>query len=386
MPSDFPVVAIVSAYNEADIIEQVVRGLIDQGIDVYILDDGSTDCTVAVVEQFLGCGVVGIERLTETAGTEPGPFDWERILLRKAQLAAELDARWFIHHDADEFRESPWPHLSVNDAIRRVDALGFNAIDFTSLDFWPVHDTFSAGDDVREAFPFYSQTSHDRVQIRCWKRTDVPVDLASSGGHDVRFPGRKVFPVRFILRHYPIRGQAHGERKVFQERRNRFLEGERARGWHVQYDQLHEGGSFIRDPSTLTRYDPDLVRIALALRHRDVEALEESLVEIRSASVMRLRELEACQGELARARVELGARTGEIAALRDHLHKVATELARAHAETAGLRGALDNRAEEISFLRSAVAEGARRLDEFHRSLSWRWTSPARAIYRTLRRR
>ena len=50
MSSDFSVVAIIAAYNEADIIEHVVRDLIDQGIHVYFLDDGSTDRTVAAIE------------------------------------------------------------------------------------------------------------------------------------------------------------------------------------------------------------------------------------------------------------------------------------------------------------------------------------------------
>ena len=39
-----------------------------------------------------------------------------------------------------------------------------------------------------------------------------------------RFPGRKVFPIQFLLRHYPIRSQRHGETKVFTERKPRFLE------------------------------------------------------------------------------------------------------------------------------------------------------------------
>src|SRR5580765_4919831 len=151
MSSDFSVVAIIAAYNEADIIEHVVSDLIDQGIHVYFMDDGSTDRTMAIVEQYLGRGVIGIEpRPDRGRNAAPPAFEWERILRRKTQLATELDATWFIHHDADEFRESPWPHLSMKDAIRQVDALGFNAIDFASLDFWPVHNTFNAGDDVRD--------------------------------------------------------------------------------------------------------------------------------------------------------------------------------------------------------------------------------------------
>ena len=432
MSSDFSVVAIIAAYNEADIIQHVVRDLIDQGVHVYFLDDGSTDRTSAAVEAYLGRGVLGIEHLSgAVAGSKPAGFEWERILLRKTQLARELDADWFIHHDADEFRESPWSHLSLRDAIRRVDALGFNAIDFAGLDFWPTHDRFRAGHDVRDAFTSYAEPApYDRLQIRCWKKTDG-LDLASTAGHEARFSGRKVFPVRFILRHYAIRGQAQGERKVFQERR--FSEQERARGWHVQYDQVHEGESFIRDPSTLTPYDPDAVRIALTLRHRGVEALEEALGNARSAVDTHRRELEERgeeiklgRQELARSQADLAARSAEAGALRHDVEQRAIALAdtRAELETqrcllsaradevAGLGAALKQRATEISALRTAldqrtaeiaklgealdqraaeirrwrasVEDGARRLDAFERSWSWRWTAPARAAYRVLK--
>src|SRR6185503_9100294 len=95
----------------------------------------------------------------------------------------------------------------------------------------------------------------DKLQVKAWRKT-AEVDLVSTGGHEARFPGRRVFPLRFLLRHYPIRGQAHGERKVFTERRPRFSAEERARGWHVQYDGVEEGASFLREPSSLTPYDP----------------------------------------------------------------------------------------------------------------------------------
>ncbi len=421
MSSDFSVVAIIAARNEADVIEHVVADLIDQGIRVYFLDDSSTDGTAAIVGRHLGHGVVGIERLSDTIkDTVPAAFEWERILLRKAQLAAELDADWLIHHDADEFRESPWPHLSLRDAIRRVDALGFNAIDFTSLDFWPVDDRFRAGDDVRKALTFYSvRAPYDCLQIRCWKKTDDPVDLASSGGHDARFQGRSIFPLRFLLRHYPIRGQAHGERKVFEERQRRFLDRERARGWHVQYDEVRPGASFIRDASTLTSYDPDAVRLALTLRHRGVEELEEALGAARSevatlcrqldvtAEGLRVRsqELAVRDQELAARGQELAARDRELAVRgqeikrRDHqLAQTRRELDAHIAEVATLRGEIERRAHDVDELRRGLdvrlveindwrqsfEERTRLLDECHRSLSWRWTAPARAAYRILK--
>src|SRR2546425_542988 len=104
--TDFSAVAIIAAYNEADLIAPVVGNLIEQGLQVYFLDDGSTDGTVAAVEPFLGRGVLAIEPLVPSIHDGRAGFDWERILRRKAELARALDADWFVHHDADEFRES----------------------------------------------------------------------------------------------------------------------------------------------------------------------------------------------------------------------------------------------------------------------------------------
>src|SRR5262245_29509867 len=107
MPDGFRVVAIIAAYNEADIVAPVVADLVGQGVQAYLLDDGSTDGTVAAVQPLVGRGVIAIEQLRGGRPTAPGdPFTWRAILEHKARLAAELDADWFIHHDADEFRES----------------------------------------------------------------------------------------------------------------------------------------------------------------------------------------------------------------------------------------------------------------------------------------
>jgi uncharacterized coiled-coil protein SlyX len=391
--SAFSVVALVAAYNEADIIHHVVADLIGQGIGVYFLDDGSTDDTVRIVEPFVGRGVLAIEPLPARPVSSDA-FDWERILRRKSALAAELDADWFIHHDADEFRESPWLHLQLRDAIHHVDALGFNAIDFAGLDFWPVHDRFRPGDDVREALTCYSEfASYDRLQIRCWKKTGYSVDLSSSGGHEVKFPDRRVFPLPFLLRHYPIRGQEHGQRKVFRERRNRFLPGERARGWHVQYDDVREGASFLRDATALTPYDADAVRVALAVRRPGAESLEAELGSAR-ADIERLRgEVEAFQRELGRTRADLNAKTVDGEAVRAALehHQAALSEARAEIDSQSayiqtLTRALEQKAADIERWRVTVDHLTHRLNEMYRSVSWRWTEPARTVVRALRGR
>src|SRR5437667_7017938 len=100
MSPELSVVAIVAAYNEADIIRQVVGDLIEQGVHVYLLDDGSTDATAAAVERFTGRGLLRIEHLsTGVTDGSRGPVDWERILVQNTDNARELDADWCIHHD-----------------------------------------------------------------------------------------------------------------------------------------------------------------------------------------------------------------------------------------------------------------------------------------------
>ena len=396
MSRDFSVVAIVAAYNEADIVGQVVRDLLNQNIQVYFLDDGSTDDTVRRVEPFVGRGVLAIERRPD-APRSSDDFEWERILRRKTALASELSADWFIHHDADEFRESPWADLTLKEAVRRVDSLGYNAIDFESLDFWPTHDRFRAGDDVRSSFPFYSRRApYDRVQIRCWKKTPC-LDLASSGGHDAEFPERHVFPLRFILRHYPIRGQAHGERKIFRERRNRFIEAERARGWHVQYDGVKTDESFIRDSASLIVYDPDVVRFELLLRHRGLEEVEDVSEARRADLEATRRDLDTSRQDADRLKEDASRLREAVAGQADDIARLQGELSVRHAAIRDLEHRLqdrtaqheDSRAQlrrqslDIESWRASVDHLLARIDALERSFSWRWTAPVRALVRLL---
>jgi glycosyltransferase involved in cell wall biosynthesis len=149
------ITAIIAAYNEADIIAQTVGDLVRQGIAAHVLDHHSTDGTAAALDPFLRSGLVHIEPFPPAGAAGTDRFPWTQILRRKEALARELDADWFIHHDADEFRESPWPHLNLREGVALVDRLGYNAIDFAVLNFWPTGDAPSGGSDVRETFCHY---------------------------------------------------------------------------------------------------------------------------------------------------------------------------------------------------------------------------------------
>jgi hypothetical protein len=262
MDRAFTVIALISAFNEGDIISKVIGHLVENGILVYLLDNHSSDDTFEQAAEWLGKGLLHIEPFPQCSG-EAGKFDWTGILHRKAELASELRADWFIHHDADEIRESPWPGLNLKEAIRWVDTLDYNCVNFRVLNFPPLNNDFKQGDDPRTHFTHYEAAADfDEVQLKCWK-SGVPISLVQFGGHEVVFEGRRIFPIPFLLRHYPVRSQPHGVRKIFLDRRNRFVEDERERGWHRQYDAMSNTHCFVKDAGTLRRFDLNQARLEL---------------------------------------------------------------------------------------------------------------------------
>ena len=262
------IVALISAYNEGDVIYHVIGDLISNGVEVYFLDNNSTDNTISEASKWLGKGLIKVERFPEDAGYAAScgkEYVWREVLRRKEELATQLGADWYLHADADEFRESPWPGKTLAEAIREVDLLGYNALNFALFNFRPTDNAYVPGSDVRRHLTAFEPGDwFDSVQIKAWKNTGCRVDLVSTGGHSVAFKDRKVFPVNFILRHYPIRSEGHGRTKVFKDRIPRFNQQERAAGWHVQYNDYADGkNTFLHDPSTLVAYDGNAVRAEL---------------------------------------------------------------------------------------------------------------------------
>ena len=358
---DFRVTALVSAYNEADIISSVIGHLVENGVDVYLIDNRSSDDTVAEAGRWLGKGLLKIEEFPEQgpAEGETLPFDWTAILQRKEELARELPADWFLHHDADEFREAPFPGMKLRDAIEWVDRLGYNCIDFRVFNFPPTDDRFQAGSDPRKHFQYWEEAAEfDRRQLKAWKNPGRPVSLVPSGGHDIGLPARRIFPIPFLLRHYPIRSQTHGRRKVFAERRGRFTDRERARRWHIQYDTIADGQhDFLADPARLRPYDDEQVRLELMLANEITRWAEYQARELRASLDARDKELT----ELRAAKEALSKTVEEVSVLR---HR-AGALDAAEQRVAELERALgreEGRTKELERERARLEERRRDLE------------------------
>lgn len=250
------VCAIISIFNEEDIIREIVERLISDGIDVFIIDNASTDSSVSRIQNLRGNGVIDIVKREFFDESGKSTYKWNEILKEKERISLELNYDWYIHADADEIRLSPWYGMTLQESITRVDLEGYNAINFKVYNFRPTKDTISTG-SVEEDIKYYeSAFAGDLKQVKCWKNATA-IDLASSGGHFARRPDLRLYPVRFILKHYPLRSKQQSVKKLYTDRAPRFAVEEIERDWHRQYDALIQQNemNFEWDETGLQRFD-----------------------------------------------------------------------------------------------------------------------------------
>lgn len=252
-PADFQVTAVIAAYNERDVLIPTIRRLIDDGIHVHLLDNWSNDGSGELIRKTFPDAPIEIEKFP---AVETGKFDCEALLGRVEEVGAASSSDWIIHHDADEIREGPWAGWGLRDSLYNVQLRGFDCIDHTVIDFRPIDDRFVEGHDPKDDFghfDFGRRPGHF-MQIKGWRNQQM-VNLRETGGHRATFDNQRPFPYKFLLRHYPIRSQEHGERKVLRERQPRWNAAERERGWHTQYDQIQTDTSFHWQESELISFE-----------------------------------------------------------------------------------------------------------------------------------
>jgi hypothetical protein len=209
------------------------------------------------------------------------------VLARKEQLAAAIDSDWFMHLDADEARVPPWPDRTLSEALADADTAGFNAVNFLEYTFLPTrenpdHDHPRYEETMLHYYPFAPRDPH---KLAAWKRQDAPVDLCTHAGHQVLFPGRRRYPVDFVMRHYLFLSREHAIQKYVGRHHDPVA---LANGWHgwrarLQHDVVRERPELLELPSDaeLRPYasDGDLDPSGPLTRHEWMERWAERVDE-----------------------------------------------------------------------------------------------------------
>jgi glycosyltransferase involved in cell wall biosynthesis len=244
------IAAILATYNESRFVANCVRNLVRQGAAIYLIDNESTDDTVARARDAAGRQLVSVELLPRD-----GVYRWRRILERKEALAREVDADWVMHVDADEIHLPPRGSRTLADAFAEAEAAGYNAVNFAEFTFIPVaeepdHDHPRYLETMRWYYAFQPAVPHF---VRAWKR-HPEAELARSGGHQVRFPGLVLDPRTFRMRHYLFVSAGHAVEKYV---RRKYDTGEVKGGWHGWRSALKDEDIRLPPASELRLYQGD---------------------------------------------------------------------------------------------------------------------------------
>ena len=248
------ILAIINSYNEKDMIIETIFHLLGQGIDVCFVDNHSNDGTYELVESVFKKNKKVFIRKSDNYGES---YEWYKLLKNSEKISHKFSKEydWFMHHDSDELRYSPLQDVSLQEMISFVDTLGYNAIDFTVIDFRFTKSNENIQNEYESkllSFEFGRRAGHFQ-QIKCWKYTK-DIKLADSGGHNAEFKNRRIYPLKFLLKHYPLRNITQAKKKIFTDRGKRIHKEKNEKGWHAHYDQ------FISNNAEIEFKDYSLIR------------------------------------------------------------------------------------------------------------------------------
>lgn len=250
-----PVLAFVAQYNEADMMPHVVRHLLGQGVDVHIIDNWSNDGSYEKAKQLAAANPdrVSVERFP---AEDTGQYVWGPILKRVTDVAYTRRSKykWAMLNDADEIRWSPWEGVSLQKAFSFLDYVGFSSVDYTLFNLVPTKDGFDGSQDPKKFFKYgeFAREPWAFVQIKSWKNQHK-ADLASSGGHYVAIPDQLIYPLKFLLAHYPLRSNQQAARKIYKERQPRVPAEDKKKGINTHYYDIKDT-DFIRKKTGLVRF------------------------------------------------------------------------------------------------------------------------------------
>jgi glycosyltransferase involved in cell wall biosynthesis len=363
------VTAIMHIYNEEDVIGAVAKHLEAEGVKLHLIDNWSTDRTYEIAHTLVRDGLC--ERVTRFPQTPPDDFDLSSLLSHVTQYAATLDSDWIVYSDADEFRTAPWPEATLAEAISFVDELGYAAIDFTIMNFYPTatNNDREFSSDSCKLFDFGRHPAHF-LQIKAWKNQGRVVDLVSTGGHLAQFPDGRVYPLKFLNRHYPLRSAEQASRKILHDRLPRTERERRRLGWHDHYNEFR--GAIRVEPwcrHELLHFDANMFNADYLLERLSGIGIEQdrraatSIAQFRATIDRCQTALTDSQAKLDQARLEIASQQDGLTNAQSNLNQARLEIARQQNAVTDSEGKLHQANLEIRRQKNALTDAESKLDQ-----------------------
>jgi hypothetical protein len=239
------VTAVLAIRNEEAYLANCLRHLVRNGINFAIIDNGSSDASAEIYRRREFAAYLFDVKELPFLGT----FSLADQLRHKMTIVDTINADWVIHLDADEIMHSRRRGESMNEALTRLNAEGWNAANFDEFVFLPVEsDYLSEAPGYQPMSLYYFFQPHSPRLMRAWRKAGG-FSSVEHGGHLLVGPDLRLAPEHLALRHYIVRSQEH----AFGKYRTRiFAEDEVASGWHANR-VAQPFQSFRLPPATLLK-------------------------------------------------------------------------------------------------------------------------------------
>ncbi|MCC5845874.1 MAG: sulfotransferase [Verrucomicrobia bacterium] len=237
--------------NCGDTLGAVLENLKANRIDVIIGDNGSTDGTIEIAEQYRKDPVRAVEHIPFD-----GVFRLGEQLKWKEEVRKRVNSEWIIHLDGDEIIESPRPGESLRRFIQRQHDAGKSVIDCDEFVFVPRSEEESfIGTRFPETMCYYYHFSRDaRPLHRLIRNEAVTGEWGDSGGHIIAADAGSLAGEKARLRHY-IGLSLDALRRQYLSRS--FSAEDLRKGWHFNRIPLNENFIQPPDPSRLLNLSSD---------------------------------------------------------------------------------------------------------------------------------
>jgi len=243
---------MIPVYNGANIIEEVIQHALSQGLELVVLDNGSTDSSYEICKKVQENGQIILRQFkTET-------FNFPLVLRILYDMALTKNPDWLVRIDQDEFLETGIENLTLKEGIKQEDKNGNNIVQFDVFEFFMTNEDNISVKSTKEKFPYYSW-QHDYA-YRAWK--NIPgTRVEDGGGHYPVFPveqNYKLSPKKYVLRHYRFRDKEQAI-KNNEERIDRVKNlPERKIGWYEHFEKISKTNFFEHvNHKLLNRYKND---------------------------------------------------------------------------------------------------------------------------------
>lgn len=190
------VAGISMVKNEADMIGQIVRHMVQQVDFVIVADNMSTDVTRAILDDLARFLPVTVVDDNEVA------YMQSEKMTRLARMAAERGADWVVPFDGDEWWYSPFGR--IGDILANVPAQYLTAS--ATLYDHVVTGSDPAGDNPLDTIGWRRRDPGGLPKVACRTRPDLIIE---QGNHGATYDGGTTdWPDQLIVRHFPYRSPA----------------------------------------------------------------------------------------------------------------------------------------------------------------------------------